>query len=38
MVIAISRQKLDTVYSGLADSYYLAALPFLSGAIKPMDL
>lgn len=38
MVIAISMQKLDTVYAGLADSYYLAALPFLEGAIKPMDL
>ena len=38
MVIAISMQKLDTTYAGLADSYYLAALPFLQGAIKPMDL
>ena len=38
MVIAISMQKLDTTYAGLADSYYLAALPFLEGAIKPMDL
>lgn len=38
MVIAISMQKLDTIYAGLADSYYLAALPFLEGAIKPMNL
>ncbi|KAF6217816.1 hypothetical protein HO133_006643 [Letharia lupina] len=38
MVIAISMQKLDTRYAGLADSYYLAALPFLEGAIRPMDL
>ena len=38
MVIAISMQKLDTRYAGLADSYYLAALPFLQGAIKPMNL
>ena len=38
MVIAISMQKLDTRYAGLADSYYLAALPFLEGAIKPMNL
>lgn len=38
MVIAISMQKLDTKYAGLADSYYLAALPFLEGAIKPMDI
>lgn len=38
MVIAISMQKLDTMHAGLADSYYLAALPFLEGAIKPMNL
>ena len=38
MVIAISMQKLDTRYAGLADSYYLAALPFLEGAIRPMDI
>ena len=38
MVIAISMQKLDTQFAGLADSYYLAALPFLENAIRPMDL
>ena len=38
MVIAISMQKLDTIHAGLADSYYLAALPFLEGAIRPMNL
>ena len=38
MVIAISMQKLDTQYAGLADSHYLAALPFLENAIKPMNL
>ena len=38
MVIAISMQKLDTSYAGLADSYYLAALPFLESAIRPMNL
>lgn len=38
MVIAISMQKLDTCYAGLADSYYLAALPFLEQAVRPMDL
>ena len=38
IVIAISMQKLDPQYAGLADSYYLAALPFLEQAIKPMDL
>lgn len=38
MVIAISMQKLDTSYAGLADSYYLAALPFLESAVQPMNL
>ena len=38
MVIAISMQKLDNGGPGLADSYYVAALPFLEGAIKPMNL
>lgn len=38
MVIAISMQKLDTQYAGLADSYYLAALLFLEKAVKPKDL
>jgi hypothetical protein len=38
MVVAISMQKLDTQYAGLADSYYLAALPFLTGAIQRKDL
>jgi hypothetical protein len=38
MVVAISMQKLDTQYAGLADSYYLAALPFLTGAIQKKDL
>ncbi|KAJ5086691.1 hypothetical protein NUU61_007998 [Penicillium alfredii] len=38
MVIAISMQKLSTDYAGLADSYYLAALPFLEPTLKRMDL
>ena len=38
MVIAISIQKRDTKYAGLADSYYLAALPFLEKAVQRMDL
>ena len=38
MVLAISMQKLDTKFAGLADSYYLAALPFLEKAIRPMNL
>ncbi|KAF2277329.1 uncharacterized protein EI97DRAFT_457356 [Westerdykella ornata] len=38
MVIAISLQKMDTQYAGLADSYYLAALKFFEDAIKKMNL
>lgn len=38
MVIAISLQKMDTEYAGLADSYYLAALKYLEPAISPMNL
>jgi hypothetical protein len=38
MVIAISLQKMDTQYAGLADSYYLAALNNLEPVVKPMDL
>ena len=38
MVIAISIQKREPMYAGLADSYYLAALPYLEAAIRRMDL
>lgn len=38
MVIAISMQKYDPEYAGLADSYYLAALPFLEKSIEPKNL
>ena len=38
IVIAISMQKLDTQYAGLADSYYLAALPYLENTIRARDL
>jgi hypothetical protein len=38
MVIAISMQKLDPRYAGLADGYYLAALPFLEDAVRRMNL
>lgn len=38
MVIAISMQKLDTQYAGLADSYYLAALPYLDQSIRRKDI
>ena len=31
-------QKLDTQYAGLADSYYLAALPYLENVIKARNL
>ena len=38
LVVAISMQKLDTQYAGLADSYYLAALPFLTDCVQKRDL
>ncbi|KAL1997865.1 hypothetical protein VTN02DRAFT_545 [Thermoascus thermophilus] len=38
LVIAISMQKLSIAYAGLADSYYLAALPYLGDSLKRMDL
>lgn len=38
MVIAISIQKMDTRFAGLADSFYLAALSHLEGAVRPMNL
>ncbi|OKL59934.1 hypothetical protein UA08_04594 [Talaromyces atroroseus] len=38
MVIAISMQKLSPEYAGLADSYYLAALPYFERSLQRMDL
>ncbi|KAK4977341.1 hypothetical protein LTR66_010774 [Elasticomyces elasticus] len=38
MVIAISLQKIDTLYAGLADSYYLAALKYLEPVVRPKDI
>ncbi|KAI9730540.1 MAG: hypothetical protein M1834_005781 [Cirrosporium novae-zelandiae] len=38
MVIAISLQKHDIQYAGLADSYYVAALPYMEDVVKRMDL
>lgn len=38
LVIAVSMQKVSTQYAGLADSYYLAALPFLDDCIRRMDI
>lgn len=38
MVLAISMQKLDTQYSGLADSYYLAAMGYMEDVIRPKDI
>lgn len=38
MVLAISMQKLDSQYAGLADSYYLAAMQTVDDVIRPKDL
>jgi len=38
MVMAISLQKLDTQYAGLADSYYLAAMQHFENVIRSKDL
>ncbi|KAF2396556.1 hypothetical protein EJ06DRAFT_224202 [Trichodelitschia bisporula] len=38
MVIAVSLQRMDTQYAGLADSFYLAALQYFEEAVKPMNI
>ena len=38
MILAISMQRLDTQYAGLADSYYLAAMAYMEAVIRPKDL
>jgi hypothetical protein len=38
MVLAISMQKLDAQYAGLADSYYLAAMGYMEAVIRPKDI
>jgi hypothetical protein len=38
MVIAISLQKMDTQWAGLADSYYLAALNYFEAVLRNMNL
>lgn len=38
MMLAISMQKLDTQYAGLADSYYLASMAYVEDVIRPKDL
>lgn len=38
MVLAISLQKLDIQYAGLADSYYLAAMTYFEDVVRPKDL
>lgn len=38
IVLAVSMQKLDPRYAGLADSYYLAAMPHLEESIQRKDL
>lgn len=36
--MAISMQKLDTTYAGLADSYYLSAMQYFEEVIRPKDM
>ena len=38
MVVAISLQRLDAYWAGLADSFYLAALNYLEGAARQRNL
>lgn len=38
VVMAISMQKLDTTYAGLADSYYLSAMQYFEDVVRPKDL
>ena len=38
MMLAISMQKLDPQYAGLADSYYLAAMAYIEDVIRPKDI
>jgi hypothetical protein len=38
MMLAISMQKLDPQYAGLADSYYLAAMGYMEDVIRPKDI
>ncbi|KAH8897694.1 hypothetical protein GQ53DRAFT_778010 [Thozetella sp. PMI_491] len=38
MVMAISLQKLDTQYAGLADGYYQAAMQYFEDVVRPKDL
>ncbi|KAI1484452.1 fungal-specific transcription factor domain-containing protein [Biscogniauxia mediterranea] len=38
LAMAISMQKLDTTYAGLADSYYLAAMKYFEDVVRPKDL
>lgn len=38
MVISLSMHKTDTQWTGLADSFYLAALKYLEGTIRPRNL
>ncbi|CCU81631.1 fungal specific transcription factor domain-containing protein [Blumeria hordei DH14] len=38
MVLAISLQKLDLSYAGLADSYYLSAMEYMEEVVRQKDL
>lgn len=38
MVFAVSLQRIDTQYAGLADSYYMAAMQYFEQLVRPKDL
>ncbi|KAI1174903.1 hypothetical protein F4777DRAFT_552307 [Nemania sp. FL0916] len=38
LVMAISLQKINSTYAGLADSYYLAAMQYFEAVVRPKDL
>ncbi|KAL8738194.1 MAG: hypothetical protein Q9181_000965 [Wetmoreana brouardii] len=38
IVLSVSMQKLDSQYAGLADSYYLAAMPYLEDSIRQKNV
>ncbi len=38
MVFAISLQRIDSQYAGLADSYYMAAMQYFEELVRPKDL
>jgi hypothetical protein len=38
MMVAISLQKLDSQYAGLADSYYLSSMQYFEDVVRPKDI